>query len=149
VTEHDAPATMTLKCTSYSLVKRLKIGGELLRCDLPPPKFTPAYVPPPAALSMGKELVQRAFSGRSSNNTSPLASPKTPPRSVAIDPSVDLEAMLEDFYEEMAPEKIPDIPKVLHHFLTRDKHPGILLATLEDKYKVAFRPDGTFVRVKG
>jgi hypothetical protein len=104
---------------------------------------------------MGRELVQRAFSGQSLGSSSPSPShaahsrspppPPQPPRKpVFVSRDVDLEALLEDFYSHVAPEKIPDIPKVLDHFLTRDKHAGLLLATLEDKYKVRFQPNGTY-----
>jgi len=178
VTEKDIPSRLTIRCQSYSIVKRLKLSGELVRCDLAPPKFIPgAFVAPkpekvccPFAIreptraradaggksqaALGRRLVSNAFSSsseepRSSEGSASQASKPKPtaakqPRSVSIRADVDVNALLLSFYAQMAPDKVADIPRVLNHFMTRDKHAGILLATLEDKYKVKFSPDGSF-----
>ena len=120
-----------------------------MRCDLAPPKIAPAYVPPQKdKAALGRDLVKRALS--SGHSSGSLPSPPPPPvaasRSVKLNPNVKIEVLLENFYRDVAPEKIPEIPRVVNHFMARDKHPGILLATLEDKYKVKFRPDGSFVK---
>jgi len=64
---------------------------------------------------MGRELVKRAFSGQSSGESSlsSLPSAKKRPRSVTINPTIKVEVLLENFYRQKAPEKIPDIPKVI------------------------------------
>lgn len=96
-------------------------------------------------------MVSSAFSSsseepRSSEGSSQASKPKSgkQPRSVSIRPDVDINTLLISFYAQMAPDKVADIPRVLDHFMTRDKHAGVLLATLEDKYKVKFGPDGSF-----
>ncbi|GBG30838.1 Myosin-6 [Hondaea fermentalgiana] len=53
----------------------------------------------------------------------------------------DLRQVLLGFYTEYAPEKVPDLDRVITHFTGREED---LIETLEEKYSVVFHRDGTF-----
>ena len=168
VREADGPVTIEIKCVSHSLVKRLKLQGVLLRCDPEPPRksytggvstassatSSSAPVGPTVAekAKMGRELVSRAFSGAAPPAAAaavPAPAPAPAARAAAsrghaFAPDVDARAVLAAFYAQFAPEKVNDVDRVLNHFLSRDGHTGLLVKTLEDKYHVKFRRDGTW-----
>jgi len=151
----EAQTNLELVCTSYSLVKRMKVQAELFRCDPEvPDATTTAY-----RAAQGRRLVNAALSGgdaglppkmkpaaRAPAATSAAGAKKQPAakpkRAVYIHDSVPVSQVLRRFYAVHAPEKVPEVPKIVEHFLTRDKHLGVLFATLEDKYNVRFNANG-------
>jgi hypothetical protein len=142
----DAGTDFTLACSSYSLVKRMRIQADLFRCDLPRPRATSRA----EFAAQGRKLINQAFSSGSNRDIRappppppvPQAQPRKAKRSVYIRADAPASQILVRFYSKYAPEKVPEVPKIIEHFLTRDKHLGILFATLEDKYSVRFDEKG-------
>lgn len=63
VSKSDAPASLILYCTSYSLVKRLKLRCELLRADLPQPRAGP----PPSSTTASPASTVKSITRRLSD----------------------------------------------------------------------------------
>jgi hypothetical protein len=148
IKESDVNASVQIVCNSFSLLKRMRIQADLFRCDLPTKK--------PAVWNMraeqGRNLVKQALSSSSQLETKPVpvppvqqaraTTPRKKKRTVLLDSSVNVEEVLFDFYSQHAPEKVEEIPKIVDFFIQRDKHLGVLFATLEDKYGVTFQKNG-------
>jgi len=143
----NSNAEFKMTCNSNSIVKKMKVQADLLRCDLPRVRA----VSTSREAAQGKELLKRVLSSGSEPKAA-AAKPTPPPpppkgkgkRFVLLNESVPVSDVLVRFYSVHAPEKVSQVPKIMEHFLTRDKHFGVLFATLEDKYRVVFDANGNW-----
>ena len=140
----ESKTDLSIECNSFSLVKRMRIQADLFRCDLPKPSMFNRK----EKAAQGRKLVVQAFSSGSAppapSRSAPAAhrQPAKPKRSVFIRDDVPVSKVLVKFYTKYAPDKVSEVNKIIEHFLTRDKHLGVLFATLEDKYGVRFNENG-------